>query len=128
MAAVFISYRSTDHAAAERLAIDLRGHGHQVWLDTWELHPGDSVVAKMDDGLTAAQYLVLCYPTDSTRGAWQSREWMSALHRQISGNGVKLLPVRLGGGEAPAILADIKHVDLGVDWAEGVRALHAAMT
>ncbi|ALG10043.1 toll/interleukin-1 receptor domain-containing protein [Kibdelosporangium phytohabitans] len=127
MAAVFISYRSTDHAEAERLAVDLRGHGHQVWLDTWELRPGDSVVQKMDDGLAAAQYLVLCYSTNSTRSPWQSREWMSALHRQVSGKGVKLLPVILAGGEAPAILADIKHVDLGADWAEGVRALAAAM-
>src|ERR1043165_7880086 len=106
----------------------LTAPGHQVWLDTWELLPGDSVVEKMDDGLAEAQYLVLCYPTDSTRSAWQSREWMSTLHRQVSGAGVKLLPVKLTTGAAPAILADIKHVDLGADWADGVRALHAAMT
>nr|WP_042179657.1 toll/interleukin-1 receptor domain-containing protein [Kibdelosporangium sp. MJ126-NF4]CEL13945.1 hypothetical protein [Kibdelosporangium sp. MJ126-NF4]CTQ88314.1 hypothetical protein [Kibdelosporangium sp. MJ126-NF4] len=127
MAAVFVSYRSTDHIEAERLAVDLRGHGHQVWLDTWELRPGDSVVQKMDEGLAAARYLVLCCSTNSSASPWQSREWMSALHRQVSGKGVTLLPVILTGGAAPAILADIKHVDLTADWAEGVRALLSVM-
>ncbi|CAM3422211.1 toll/interleukin-1 receptor domain-containing protein [Kibdelosporangium persicum] len=127
MAAVFISYRSTDHAEAERLATELRGHGHDVWLDTWELHVGDSVVRKMNDGLAGAAYLVLCYSTNSSASPWQDREWMSALHRQVSGKGVTLLPVRLTGGESPAILADIKHVDLTAGWSEGVQALLAAM-
>jgi hypothetical protein len=127
LAAVFISYRSTDHAEAERLAVDLRLYGHDVWLDTWELQIGDSVVQRMNDGLADAAYLVLCYSPNSSASPWQEREWMSALHRQVSGKGVKLLPVRLTGGDAPAILADIKHVDLTVDWDEGVRALLAAM-
>lgn len=127
MAAVFISYRSADHAEAERLAAELRAHGHDVWLDTWELHVGDSVVQKMNDGLAGAAYLVLCFSPNSSVSPWQEREWMSALHRQVSGKGVRLLPVRLTGGEAPAILADIKHVDLTAGWPEGVQALLAAM-
>ena len=58
---------------------------------------------------------------------WMSREWMSALARQLDGHAVKLLPVRLSGGEPPAILADIKYADLVKDWDGGVRALLRAI-
>jgi hypothetical protein len=40
------------------------------------------------------------------------REWMSALAGQPNGKGIELLPVRLTGGGAPAILEDIKYADL----------------
>src|SRR5215207_1771039 len=33
MASVFISHRSADLLEAERLANELRAHGHDVWLD-----------------------------------------------------------------------------------------------
>jgi hypothetical protein len=55
------------------------------------------------------------------------REWMSALARQLNGRGVKVLPVRLTGGESPAILEDIKHADLVADWSSGVAELLAAI-
>ena len=45
-----------------------------------------------------------------------SREWMSALARQIEGAQVRLLPVRLTGGSPPPILADLKYADLVTDW------------
>jgi hypothetical protein len=56
-----------------------------------------------------------------------SREWMSALARQLGGAGVIVLPVRLTGGSPPAILADIKYADLTADWDGGVHALCAAI-
>jgi hypothetical protein len=127
MAAVFVSHRLADAHAAERLAVELRGRGHQVWLDTWAIGLGDSIVAKMDEGLVASAYLVLCYSAAGSDSPWMGREWMSALARQLDGAGVRVLPVRLTGGTPPAILADIKYADLTVDWAGGVAALCAAI-
>jgi hypothetical protein len=45
----------------------------------------------------------------------------------LSGHAVKLLPVLLSGGRAPAILVDIRYADLVADWGAGVRALLAAI-
>ena len=56
-----------------------------------------------------------------------SREWMSALALQLEGSGVKLLPVRLTGGEPPAILADIKYADLVSDRSRGMSQLLRAI-
>lgn len=124
---VFISHRGADADLAEKLALALRAAGHEVWLDTWDVAIGDSIVGRMQEGLDATCYVVVCYSAAGVLAPWMSREWMSALARQLDGHAVKLLPVRLSGGEPPAILADIKYADLVKDWDGGLRALLRAI-
>ncbi|MGR9108741.1 MAG: toll/interleukin-1 receptor domain-containing protein [Gammaproteobacteria bacterium] len=126
MAHIFLSHRKADSAEAERLAKELQSAGHQVWFDEWEINIGDSIVERINEGLEGTAYLVLCYST-SGLSPWVNREWMSALSRQLDGQPVKILPVLLTGGEAPAILKDIKYADLVQDWDRGVQALLRAI-
>ncbi|MEV0192350.1 toll/interleukin-1 receptor domain-containing protein [Kitasatospora purpeofusca] len=127
MADVFISHRGNDDKKAEELADELRARGHRVWLDLWEIGIGDSIVQKIDEGLAGYRFLVLCLSDSGVHAPWMSREWLSALARQLNGADVKLLPARLTGGELPAILADIKYADLVADWNEGVEALDRSL-
>lgn len=127
MANVFISHRGSDTVQAERLAIEIRAAGHVVRLDEWELAIGDSVVEWMERGLADATYVVVCYSDQGVLVPWMGREWMSALARQLNGHGIRLLPVRLTGGEPPALLADIKYADLVKDWSAGVAQLLKAI-
>lgn len=127
MARAFICHRGADHNEALCLAEELRERGHQVWVDTGETGVGDSVIRKLNEGLNDLQYLVLCYSASGLAGKWMNIEWMSTLHRQLSGVGVTALPVRRTGGEPPAILADTAYADLVTDWSSGVTALNAAM-
>lgn len=120
---IFISHRKADAALAERLAERLRDEGFQVWFDEWRIDLGDSIVQKINEGLEEARYVVLCYSEAGVLSPWMSREWMSTLARQLSGAGVKLLPIRLSGGAPPAILADIKYADLVKDWDRGIADL-----
>lgn len=127
MANVFISHRRADDSEAERLADEIRRAGHDVWLDVWEIDIGDSVIGKMNEGLQGAAYVVLCYSSSDVMARWISQEWMSALARQLNGEGIKLLPVRLTGGKPPAILADIRYADLVADWNRGIAELLRAI-
>lgn len=126
MASVFISYRGADVQPAERLAQALRDAGHEVFFAEWGIDVGDSIVARVDAGLQAAGYLALCLSSAGSSD-WLKREWMSALSRQLSGKGVKVLPVYLTGRERPALLADIKCADLVADWDGGAAALLRAI-
>lgn len=120
---VFVSHRNSDAAAALRLADGLRRAGHNVWLDEWVINIGDSLVQRIDQGLQKASYLVLCYSDAGVMSPWISREWMSALARQLEGHNVRILPVMLSGSTAPAILADIYAADLRTDWDRGLTLL-----
>ena len=126
MSAIFLSHRKDDAVLAERLARELEAAGHLVWFDEWKIDIGDSIVERINQGLEGTTYLVLCY-SSSGMSPWVDREWMSTLARQLSGQPVKLLPVLLSGGSAPAILADIKYADLIKDWDQGVQALLRAI-
>jgi TIR domain len=128
MAKVFVSYRSGDVSSARQLAVELRARGHAVWLDEQEISVGDSIVAKIDSGLETVEFLILCYSRSGVRSPWMSREWMSTLARQLNGLGVKILPVCFPGGEPPALLADIKYIDLSENWNVGISQLHAALS
>lgn len=128
MANVFISYRTVDHLVAERLAVALRSRGHVVWLDTWNIAIGDSIVERVNKGLLTSAYLLLCYSDSGSMSPWISREWMSVLARQLDGAHIRLLPVRLTGGAPPPILADLKYADLVSDWSGGIDALCDALT
>lgn len=127
MAGAFVSHRTQDIAAAERLARDLRSRGHRTWLDQWEVDLGDSIVGKINAGLASATHLILCYSDADVLAPWTSREWMSALARQLSGEKIRIIPARLSGTERPAILADIKYADLVADWDTGIAALDKAL-
>jgi hypothetical protein len=127
MAHVFISHRKSDDGPAARLAEDISRAGHLVWFDVWEIEPGDSVLGRMDEGLEAADYVVLCYSPAGVAAPYIEREWMPALDRQLRGHPVKILPAVLRGGLPPAILADLKAADLAADWDEGVRQLLRAI-
>ena len=48
---VFLSYSSKDAAVVRPLAERLRADGLRVWFDEWEIKPGDSIPAKIDQGL-----------------------------------------------------------------------------
>ena len=127
MANVFISHRLDDTRIAEQLAIEIRNAGHQVWLDEWVISLGDSIIERMNQGLTGATYVVVCYSPLGVTSQWIGREWMSSLAQQLNGKNIKLLPVVLTGGEPPPILADLKYADLTRDWADGVRQLLKAI-
>ncbi len=124
---VFISHRSSDAYLAERLAHEIRNAGHEVWLDKWKIDLGDSIVERMNEGLEGSAYVVVCYSSAGINSPWMSREWMSALARQLNGHAVKVLPVLLTGKTPPAILADLKYADLGTYWSEGIAELMRAI-
>ena len=48
---VFLSHSAKDNALVRPLAERLRADGLKVWFDEWVLKPGNSIPAKIEDGL-----------------------------------------------------------------------------
>ena len=93
MASVFLSHSSRDLEAARRLAQDLRAEGHHVWLDEWEIHVGDCIHSKIEEGIQKADFLVLLLSSHAVASKWVEREWKAAHWNEVESNAVALLPV-----------------------------------
>jgi hypothetical protein len=58
---VFLSHSAKDKAVVRPLAERLRKDGVKVWFDEWVLKPGDSIPAKIEEGLEHSRVLPLAH-------------------------------------------------------------------
>src|SRR3569832_798649 len=79
---VFLSYASEDRAWCERLAERLRDDGIRVWVDFWELQPGDRLEVRVNEGLERSRKVVALISKSYFRQdkAWTLLESYSAQH------------------------------------------------
>jgi len=103
---VFISHASEDKdrfvlAFAERL----RASGVDVWLDRWEMLPGDSLVDKIfEEGLRNAAAVIVVLSNNSVNKPWVREEINAAFVKRVN-SGSKLIPVVLDACRVPEALA-----------------------
>src|SRR5215469_14027626 len=67
---VFLSHSSIDKAIVRVLAERLLASGLRVWFDEIQLRPGDSIPAKIEDGLENSRVLVLCMSASAFGSDW----------------------------------------------------------
>lgn len=90
---LFISHASEDKVAvAKPLAFLLRNRGVRVWLDESELHIGDSLRQKIDEGLARSRYGVVILSKSFFEKDWPQRE-LNGLSSRESISGKVILPV-----------------------------------
>ncbi len=73
---VFLSHSAKDKAVVRPLAERLRQDGLKVWFDEWVLKPGDSIPAKIEEGLeySRVRVLVLCMSAHAFGSDWAQLE------------------------------------------------------
>jgi predicted phosphodiesterase len=91
---VFISHASEDKEAIARpLAQELRARGCSVWFDEYELELGDSLRAKVGDGLRHARVGVVILSRSFFAKRWPRWELDGLTARQLAGEDNVILPV-----------------------------------
>ena len=71
---VLPSHSAKDKAVVRPLAERLRADGLKVWFDEWALKPGDSIPAKIEEGLEHSRVLVLCMSAHAFGSDWAQLE------------------------------------------------------
>ena len=110
---ISLSHNSKDRPIVELIAVQLRnvfGEGN-VFYDSWSIQPGDSVIGKMNDGLSNAEFVFLFLSKNSLSSKMVGLKWMNALLKSEKSK-CKLIPVRLDDSDMPTILSDINCLDL----------------
>ncbi len=67
---VFLRHSSKDKAVVRELAARLKKDGIRVWLDEEQIKPGDSIPAKIEEGLEHSRVLVLCMSAHAFGSDW----------------------------------------------------------
>jgi hypothetical protein len=127
---VFISYGHQDQVWVHALAENLRRAGLEVFLDAWQLTPGDVVVHQLERGLLASRNGVLVVSPASVTRPWVQQEYAVMVSRAIEGK-QRLIPVLLGDVEVPPFAATRLWVDFrdadGPEYERQVGLLVAAL-
>ncbi len=92
---VFLSHSAKDKAVVRPLAERLRADGLKVWFDEWVLKPGDSIPAKIKEGLEHSRVLVLCMSAQAFGSDWAQLEAGTFRFRDPLNKERRFLPLRL---------------------------------
>ena len=94
---VFISYSRQDARWVNRLARDLQGHDIRTWVDILEMKVGDTVRAKIEEGIEHSRYFCLVISEASLNSYYVRRvELESAFTKMIDDRSqASILPVML---------------------------------
>lgn len=102
---VFLSHASEDKERfVLQFATALRAKGVDVWLDQWEMLPGDSLVDKLfEEGIGQADAFLVVLSQNSVGKSWVMQELNTAIVDRIK-RGTKLIPVLIDNVEVPKAL------------------------
>ena len=108
---VFFSYSQKDKAVVYPLAERLKADGLRVWLDAWEIQPGDNIPAKIEEGLENSRTLILCISANAFGSDWPALESQIFRFRDPLNNDRGFIPVRLDGAELKGFLNQVFYLD-----------------
>lgn len=94
---VFLCHASEDKAAiVEPLFRALFSEGVSCWYDNAEIKWGDSITAKVNEGLAKSEYVIVVLTENFLKKNWPKRELMAALNKESSTGQVVVLPLVAG--------------------------------
>ena len=97
---VFLCHASEDKAdIVEPLYRELFSAGVSCWYDNAEIKWGDSITAKVNEGLSKSEYVIVVLSENFMRKNWPKRELMAALNKESSTGRVVVLPLVSGSPE-----------------------------
>lgn len=104
MSSVFLSHSHADKPFARKLAADLRVAGHTVWIDEAEINIGDSLVAKIREGIDQVDFVAAIISSSSVESQWVTRELDLASNREMREKRVVVLPLLVEKVKLPGFL------------------------
>ncbi len=93
------------------LAERLRADGVEVWFDEWVLKPGDSIPAKIEEGLERSRVLVLCMSANAFGSDWAQLESGTFRFRDPLNKERRFLPLRLDDAPIKGSLAQFLYIN-----------------
>lgn len=108
---VFISHSTEDKPIVHQLATRLKNSGLRVWLDDWEIEPGEMIGRKLEEGLAQSRTLLLAMSKNAFSSDWVSLEHHTVLFRDPTNKERRFIPIRLDDEPITDVLKQFAYVD-----------------
>ena len=108
---VFISYSRKDKEKVSIFASHLVQNNYDVWIDSKDIYPGDSIIFEIADGLSKADIYVVFISFNSNNSKWVTEELNIALTLSIENKKPLVVPVLLDDCEIPQLLIGRLYLD-----------------
>jgi TIR domain len=107
---LFLSRAHADKPLVRSIAVQLRALGYDATMDEDEIVLGDRILARVEDAITRADYLILVLSEAAVKSTWVDEEWRTKFEQQMSDGRVEVIPVILGyEANSPPILRGRLH-------------------
>ena len=123
MSNIFISHASNDKPFVRKLANALLSEGFPVWLDSWSLSLGDSLLDKIYEGIENSSIVILVISSHAVESGWVNRELNAALSKEEQTGRKFVIPIKIDRCDAPLKIADRLHADFSSSFAESLARL-----
>lgn len=124
---IFVSYSHRDSEIVSVITSCLTEEGHEIWLDSLRLQPGDNITQKISEGLEQADAIIFIISEASLRSEWVQREFSAITLQQISKRQQRIIPIRIDHCEVPSYLAERVYIDFSQDFERGLQTLSDAL-
>jgi hypothetical protein len=116
-------HASEDKELARRIATDFHAAGIETFFDEWDITAGQSVRARIDDGLSGSTHVIVLLTETSLAKPWVNAEIDAAFVRKVLGRGT-LIPLRyrLPVDRLPPLLAALRSPEIA-NYDVDIRAL-----
>ncbi len=108
---VFISHSSSDKLFVKSLAVALLSDGFPVWLDSWNIEYGNSLLDTIYEAIDTTSFLLLIMSKSSTESGWVNRELNAGLAKEEQLGRKFVIPVKIDSCNLPLKVADRFYAD-----------------
>jgi len=120
---IFISYTHSDRDFVDQLALHLVANNVHVWLDRWEIKAGESLITKIEEGISGASALLVVLSKASLESRWCRKELNSGLMLELEKKSVVVVPILKEKCEIPLFLKEKLYANFTKDFDEGLEAV-----
>ena len=116
---IFLSHNYKDKDVVEPIAVRLKEiYGKDnVFYDSWSIKPGESIIGKMNEGLSKCRWFFYFISNNSLNSAMVDLEWQVALYKSAK-EGIRFIPIKIDECYPPQILLNTLYLDMYVDGSE----------
>lgn len=109
---IFLSHSSQDKELVKRVNSDLLAHKYETWIDHKRMEGGDQLPSEIQNGLEQCKVLILFMSRSSMNSPWVNAEWNNFFARQMDGEELKIIPIRIEkDAQRPQLLRNLLYID-----------------